>query len=362
MGMTDFFTLDGPLDSMPSERQTRIANLSGLAGFVRRQGRDPRDLLERHQIDPLSLRDPDNFIDCKTMVDLLEHCSTAFNNPLFGLQLAQLQDPDLFGCVTALCRAAPTVKDSVNCFIEYLPVIHSPVCVLELVEGEQTAELRWKVNTDLGTNSQANYQAALLNLKLLRLIGGRDFRPSYVNLAANPRQRDIAELERILGCRFHPTREVSAIAFPTSTLYRPVDNASRLLFKLLGGYLDRVKSEHRASVPERVEDYVRGALPSGLCSIERCAQKLNMSVRTLQAHLSESGLRFSDILEKQRIELAGNYLRQERMSLDDVAASLGYSEQSSFGRAFKRWTGMTPKEYRRRHANLDATTPVLVGR
>jgi len=61
-------------------------------------------------------------------------------------------------------------------FIEYLPVIHSPVSILELVEGKETAELRWHVRTDLGSNNQANYQAVLLNLKLLRLISGRTFR------------------------------------------------------------------------------------------------------------------------------------------------------------------------------------------
>ncbi len=99
---------------------------------------------------------------------------------------------------------------------------------------------------------------------------------------------------------------------------------------------------------ERVEDYVRGSLPSGNCSIQHCAKKLGTSIRTLQANLSESGLRFSDILEKQRIDLAKVHLERDELSLDEVAAMLGYSEQSSFGRAFKRWTGVTPQHYRRK--------------
>ncbi|HET8882355.1 MAG TPA: helix-turn-helix transcriptional regulator, partial [Solimonas sp.] len=107
------------------------------------------------------------------------------------------------------------------------------------------------------------------------------------------------------------------------------------------------------TVVERVEDYVRGALSLGNCSIERCAKRLGTSVRTLQANLSESGLRFSDILEQQRIELAKVHLQEGRLSLDEIALLLGYSEQSSFGRAFKRWTGMTPQRYRRQ---LDAAT------
>ena len=57
-------------------------------------------------------------------------------------------------------------------------------------------------------------------------------------------------------------------------------------------------------------------------------------------------MKFSDILEDQRVELARSYLERQELSLDDVAALLGYSEQSSFGRAFKRWTGSTPQRYR----------------
>ena len=111
-------------------------------------------------------------------------------------------------------------------------------------------------------------------------------------------------------------------------------------------------SSFRTTIVERVEDYVRGSLPSGSCSIELCARKMGTSVRTLQSNLSEAGLKFSDILERVRTELAKSYLKQDQLSLDDVADLLGYSEQSSFGRAFKRWTGETPKQYRWR-----ATTP-----
>jgi len=357
MGTETFFSLEGPLDSLPTEQQMRSANLSGFPGLVRKLGADPRAMLERYQIDPKLVSDPDHFIDCKSIVDLFEYCSTFFNDPLFGLQLAQLQDPDVYGCVTALCRAAPSVRESIASFIDYLPVVHSPVSILELVEGKETAELRWYVRANLGFNTQANYQAVLLNLKLLRAIGGKAFRPSYVNLSVDARHRDMFELENKLGCRFHKTSAENAIAFPVGFLDQPVPSASRLLFTLLGGYLDRVKSASRTTLAERVEDYVRGALPAGNCSIERCASKLGVSVRTLQSNLGESGLKFSDILERQRIDLAKAYLKQAHLSLDDIAANLGYSEQSSFGRAFKRWTGTTPLLYRRSLEIASESTP-----
>lgn len=343
-----FFALDGPLDSMPAEHQMRSANLSGFNKLVHTLGGNPQELLERFHIDPWLAQDPDHYINCKALVDLLQTCSETFNDPLFGLHLAQLQEPDVFGCVTALCRAAPTMRVAVDRFIEYFPIVHSPASIIELAMVDDCAEYRWLVRTNLGQNDQANYQAAMLIVKLLRQIGGLNFKPSYIKLAVDARAKDIPELERELGCRVHRTQTENAIGFPAAALDNQVPSANRLLFKLLGGYLQQVKAASRKTTAERVEDYIRGALPSGHCSIERCAEKLGMSIRTLQTNLSVSGQKFSDILEAQRVELAKTYLRINQHSLDDIATNLGYSEQSSFGRAFKRWTGLTPKQYRRR--------------
>ncbi|HEX4938828.1 MAG TPA: AraC family transcriptional regulator ligand-binding domain-containing protein [Candidatus Kapabacteria bacterium] len=350
MSDNSFFSLDGPLEVMPTERQMRIANLGAFPFLARNRGADPRRLLERHDIDPFSLRDPDHYIDCRSYVNLLEDCSNLLNDPLFGLRLAQIQEPDVYGCVTALCRASATMREAVDCLIKFIPVTHSPAAMQELVVNDNIAMLRWGVRTDLGNNKQANYQAALLNLKLLRQLGGQDFKPSYVKLAVDTRHKDIDELERQLGCRFHGRTTENVIAFPAPLLDKRIPSANRLLFKLLGGYLTRVKDAARTTLVDRVQDYIRSSLSEGNCTIERCAEKMDVSVRTLQAKLSESQLSFSDILEEQRIALAQSYLKQYQVSLDDVAANLGYSEQSSFGRAFKRWTGMTPKQFRQQAA------------
>jgi AraC-like DNA-binding protein len=341
-----FYSLGGPLDVAPIGRQMRAANFTGFADFVRGRGGNARAILERHELDIRSISDPDSHIDSKSLADVLEYCGTHFDDPLFGLKLAQTQESDVFGCVTALCRAAPTFGEAVKSWIEYIPLAHSPVAILELVEGGETSEIRWAVGAQLGANTQANYQAAALNMKLLRGLGGKGFRPSYVNLAVNARSADATEVEDALGCSFNGDAQMNAIAFPSAMMAHPVPSANRLLYRLIGGYLERVRNASRKTIVEQVEDYVRGSLQSGNCSIERCAKRLGASVRTLQSNLGERGVRFSDILEHQRIALAKTYLEEDGLALDEVAIRLGYSEQSSFGRAFKRWTGSTPQVYR----------------
>lgn len=346
MTTRSFFSIDGPLDVGPSDGQCRAANFSGLADWTRVRGRDARGIVERHGLEARVLADPESLIAPQQVADVLEDCSTLFDDALFGLHFATLQDPEVFGCVTALCRAAPTVRAGIRCLIDYLPVVHAPDCEVVLIEGRETAEVTWLVNTDLGFNDQANYQAAMLNLKLIKAISGPDFRPSFVSLSADTRGGDMPELERLLGCRVRARSSHNSVAFPVQTLDQPVPSANRLLFRLLGGYLEQVRNAHSRSLVDRVESYIRGALATGTCSIERCAEKTGMSVRTLQARLAVDAVRFSELVEAQRERLARSYLAQNALSLDEIADRLGYGEQTSFGRAFKRWTGQTPQQYR----------------
>jgi AraC-like DNA-binding protein len=343
-----FYSLDGPLDLPPQDGQCRAANFAGLADVARRRGRDARGIVERHGLEPRVLIDPESLVAPQQVADVLEYCSAVFDDPLFGLHLSTTQDPEVFGCVTALCRSAPTVRAGIRCLIDYLPVVHAPDCEVVLVEGRETAELTWLVNHDLGINDQANYQAAMLNVKLLQAMGGPGFTPAWVSVSADTRGADLPELENALGCRVRPRSERNSVAFPVHLLDQPVPSANRLLYRLLGGYLDQVRSARSHSLIDRVESYIRGSLASGTCSIERCAEKIGMSVRTLQARLSGEGAKFSDLVEAQRERLARGYLAQRMLSLDEIAERLGYGEQTSFGRAFKRWTGMTPQQFRSR--------------
>ncbi|WP_232492010.1 helix-turn-helix domain-containing protein [Novosphingobium kaempferiae] len=346
MGQQHFFSLDGPLDVTPGGGQVRAANFAGLAGLARSHGRDARGIVERHGMEPRVLIDPESLVAPQQVADTFEYCSTLFDDPLFGLHIAQTQDPEVFGCVTALCRSAPTMRAGIRCLIDFLPVVHAPDCEVVLIEGRETAELTWLVNTDIGVNDQAHYQAAMLNVKLLQAIGGPAFKPSWVSLSADPRATDLPELEKTLGCRVQSRANRNSVVFPVRSLEQPVPSANRLLYRLLGSYLQRVKSAHSQSIIDKVDSYIRGALATGSCSIERCAEKTGMSVRTLQSRLAAESAKFSELVEKQRETLAKGHLTEGRLSLDEIADRLGYGEQTSFGRAFKRWTGMTPQQYR----------------
>jgi len=340
-----FFSIDRPFHTTPPELHMRAANLSGFARLAVAKGGDPIAVLERHDINPIAATDPDHHMLCKSFVELLEYCSGYFDDPLFGLRLALTQRPEIYGAVAALCRSAPTIRDAVNSFLTYIPVMHSPESMMEFVEGTETSELRWHVRPEFGASDQISFQAVLLNLRLLQAIGGSDMQISYVNFTGTVRHRHIPTLENELGCRVHTNRPMHVIAFPTEALGERVASADDLLYRLIGSYLDRIRETGSVAFPDRVEQYVRSSLPSGMCSIENCARKLGVSVRFVQKQLSQVGVTFSEILERERMELAKSYLGKDGMTLGQIAVLLSYSDQTSFGRAFKRWTGCTPRRY-----------------
>lgn len=345
-----FFGLAGPLEAVPAAGSMRAANLRGFSEFIRSRGGAPHRILRQHGLDPRALANPDGHVSCQQVAAMFEYCSVQFDDPIFGLHLAATQDADVFGSVTAVCRAAPDMRSVMMCLINYLPVAHSPEAQLELVEQSPTAELRWTVRADVGFNVQANYQAMMLILTLLRVVSAGRFQPAGVQLSIDAIPHDLLQIESLIGAPVSHRAERNSIVFSAAMLDLPITSANRLVYRLLGGYLARLRILNRADMGERTRSYVRGALPAGNCSVERCAEQLGLSVRTLQSRLAAHGLRFSDLVEEQREQLARIYLSQTPMAIDEVADRLGYTEQTSFGRAFRRWTGLTPRAFRRHRA------------
>ncbi len=102
------------------------------------------------------------------------------------------------------------------------------------------------------------------------------------------------------------------------------------------------------------EDAVKSAIAVSLSGdgpmIKRVAQRLNVSVRTLQRRLQEGGTSYTKLVDEIRFKLACRLLNAPRTSITDVAAAVGYTDPSSFSRSFARWSGMQPKAYRRLRA------------
>lgn len=340
-----FFALPGPIELTPAPGRTRAASFQMFFDLVHQLGGNPRAILERHGLDPARIGDPEHHISSLAMVETFEYCAETLD-PLFGLHLAELQSPDVFGCVAALSRAAPDLRAAMQAFADFLPVAHSPQYELTIVETGAAVELRWfRHSDDYEAYRQVNHHALLRIVNLFRSMAP-ELRPLYANSSVSASSGHIDEVEAKVGCPVHFDQGIDAIAFSAHAFGGPLISSNKVVYQLLGTYLERVKAAQHLSLRERVETFVRGAIRSGDCTVPRCARKLGLSTRTLQHQLRQADVSFSEIVTGQRMDLAQTYLAEGQHSVSEIAAMLGYAEQTSFGRAFKKWTGRSPSHFR----------------
>jgi len=161
--------------------------------------------------------------------------------------------------------------------------------------------------------------------------------------------RATSDHARYFGCpvRFNSDRD--ALLISNATLSRSNRLGDEGITRFLLGHLDQELAEVEAtqSISRRIKDVLVRALSEGVPKMEEVARRLGMSARSLHRRLAEDGLSFQMLTEETRQDLAIALLKQEQYSLAEVAFLTGFSEQSAFTRAFKRWSGETPAAYRK---------------
>jgi AraC-like DNA-binding protein len=165
---------------------------------------------------------------------------------------------------------------------------------------------------------------------------------------AHSRPDRIEEHERIFRCPLRFGAASNGIAFDEGFLSLELPGANTVLLGLLEGFASKIVGELRSpgSVMARVLERIEAALNEGRNpTIERVAGELGMGPRSLQGRLKEEGGSFREILDRFRRDIALECLKRKDASISEIAFLLGYSEQSSFNHAFKKWTGVSPRNY-----------------
>ncbi len=158
-----------------------------------------------------------------------------------------------------------------------------------------------------------------------------------------------AEFRTFFGRDVEFGADGDAISFPVPVALLPLVGRDGYLHDLLRRYADEAlirKAPHGATVRSRVEKTLTTLLPHGRGVAKEVARQMGLSTRTLSRKLGEEKTSFAEILDQLRAALAKRYLEEEQLPVSEVAWLLGYRELSSLTHAFKRWTGMTPRQFR----------------
>jgi AraC-like DNA-binding protein len=317
-----------------------------------RAGLDRGALMDRIGTRPEELKDPDALVPFEAYVSAWEAVAAAPNSAEFGLQLGSQSSPRLLGALGYAMIHAPDALEAIRMFHRFRRLVSDTLAPeIDIDDRHVTYHLVWPPR--IARIVQFADCAFVGTLALVRELAGI---PATERLAAEAwfqcaRPAGIDRSE-VLGCPVHFGARETRFVLHRQAIERPLPRHDAGLFSYLERHVHavmaRVPAEGRAS--NRVRRLVTEALPKGEPNPAKIGRCLGMSERTLQRRLREEGTSFAEILEGARRELSQLYLAEPNVAAYEVAFLLGYSEPSAFHRAFRRWTGVTPQEFRRRIA------------
>ena len=326
-----------------------IAAAAGLTDAIAAAGRDPDPILRAVGLGPASLQNPHGFIPSIDFATVLEEASRATGDDCFGLHFGERYQPKDVGVLAYVVLNSPTMAVAFENIARYLRV-HNEAARVAFIRGQKWAYLRHVVSeVPFKIRRQHEEYSLAVGLGTMRLMVGSEWSPVEVQFE-HPRPSETSEYGRIFGAPVQFGCKTNVLVIERELCDREVPAADGRLYPLVKRQLERLLEE---SGPEDgtlvlVRRAVGESLRHGDPHLADVAKRVTMGTRMLQRRLREAGVDFKTLVDDTRHRLAARYLSQRKRTLTEVAYLLGYSEVSAFNRAFRRWTGSTPSDYRRR--------------
>lgn len=330
-----------------------------LTDYSSRHSLPSERLLQLAGIHPDTLNDPNGrvpFTDFAKACDIAAH---TLNDPNLGLKLGQSIRPGHLGSHGFAMMSCATAEELMQQSARY--------SALTMDVGHNEFEVRgnecirhWRSNlpggVSLGRLQDDLNQAT--SVALVRWFANREeLNPNWVSFR-HAKPDDTRDYETLFRCPLHFNAAETAIGFNADYLKLSLPHADAQLHRIMSDLCAQLQKQlGHALEPAWLAIARKAVLESfklGVPEIGEVAHATAMTEIQLKELLSERGLSFRGFVDDLRQALALGYIRDPKMTLVDIAYLLGFSEQSAFQRAFKRWTGMPPGDYRRSSA---ATPP-----
>ncbi len=329
-----------------------VAYLQGLLDYLERHGVASAALFERAQLSPQLLAQRDQRIAASTYLELLGLGVRLSGDDCLGLHLGEAVRPGYYGVLGYLVMSCATLADALHRQARYAALVGN-LGRVELTD-EPPREGREPQVAHSWQPLLAQQQRQLSEETLAawvtfgRWISGLDIPPSEVRFQ-HPAPADTGEHRRIFRCPVLFGQADNALVFPKRLLSTPLGQADAQVRLMLDAYAERLLGEIQQghSVLDRARLELARQLPEAGADLGLIAARLALSPRTLQRRLREAGLSFNRLVDETRQQLVLHYLRDPALELAEIAFLVGFSEPGSLARAFRRWTGQSPGEYRR---------------
>jgi len=316
--------------------------------YLDRRGIDAEPALVGAGISRRQLSQDDIVVPAASQYRFVELAAAEANDQLLGLRVAAEMDLRSIGLLFYLTGSSRTVAEALVNLVRYSRTTNEAL-VVEISRRKDEVILAIR---DLQDSDEPHRQffelLALWFVRTLHRETNRDFAPLRVTFT-HARNTDLREVHRLLRCPVDFAQPVDSWVLPQRVMDLPIVSGDSQLLKILTAHADDLLADRESvgGLQSMVENQLASLLPSGESRAAMVAQQLGMSQRSLTRHLAEERTTFAEILEQLRRRLASHYLADDRMSVQQTAWLLGYSEVGAFNHAYKRWTGTAPRRTRK---------------
>jgi AraC-like DNA-binding protein len=326
----------------------RARALTGFRALVREHDGDCAALLAAAGIPGRALDAPDSLLCLASVMALLTTSASTLALPDFGLRLAQKQDIGVLGPVALIARHSATLGEALKAVARNMPY-HCPGLHMTVEHdagrpGVSLCRFEFSAGTPHTRRHVVELCLGVAEQFFLAVTGedGHDWHIGFRHASPLP----MADYGKYFRSRVRLEQPRNGLAFPSALLDIAIAPGEGSLQAAAERHVVNIMRRFPLDLPQQVESVVSRHLADGGSSLVQIALQMGIHERTLQRRLKEHDMVFEEIVDCVRRSRAEQYLAQSGMPLAELAAMLGYTEQSSFIRGCRRWFGQTPQAYR----------------
>lgn len=336
-----------------TEGLIRVGPLMATPAVLESLGVDPVPLLAEFGVRPDFFADPENVLPFATMGRIFCRCVERSGCGHFGLLVGRRAGVSALGVVGFLMQSAPDVRTALDELVHYLH-LHDRGALVSVEAVGPYASLGYTIlQHGVPCGEQILAGAITIGLNIMRGLCGADWRPDETHFAFRAPD-DVAPYRECFGPRLRFDAEVTSLVFPSRWLDHPLPGADPLLHRLMEERIGELALRAGEDLVAQVRRGIRTLVLTPDCTLEAAARLAGMHGRTLNRRLRTHGTSFHELREEARRAVACQLLESTNRPANQIAAILGYTDASSFTRAFRRWSGMGPSEWRASRAGRSA--------
>jgi AraC-like DNA-binding protein len=270
-------------------------------------------------------------------------------DPCFGLRVGEQVRPNSAGLLGYATMSSRTLGEAIGVLLRYDSFL-SEAAPADMQVDDDTFSMLWSPVDNAVEAHRQRVEAAFSSwVHYGRWITRSRHNPIRVTFRHSaPDAAFLPEYERVFQCPVIFDAPENRITLDASLLDIPLAEADSDVHRLMRQRIEQLLASHhaRGNFLATVRHAIADNLATGMPTLESLAERLQLKPWTLRRRLNAEGEDFSSLLDQVRIERAQHYLADPHHPISDIASLLGYSEQSAFNRAFKRWFKCTPAAFR----------------